>query len=121
MDQPREGSLNHGSAQYANGDEKIITIEGIHLRDPVHKAGNVIWKVQKFPAYLLEPSITMIRTIMERTFEPVALPARVTLFWVRDLQRTSTVTKVALKEKLNHVCAGVMSVPFPRQYTAPKI
>ncbi len=31
--------------QYADGEEKFITIEGIPLRDPVHKAGYVIDRV----------------------------------------------------------------------------
>ncbi len=28
--------------QYADDDEKFITIEGVLLKDPVHKAGNVV-------------------------------------------------------------------------------
>ncbi len=63
--------------QYADGDEKYITIKGIQLRDPVHKAKNAIIRtIQKFQTYLLEPSNTMIGTIMKRAFEPVEQQAQ---------------------------------------------
>ncbi len=77
---------------YADGDEKFITIEGIQLRDPVHKAENVLQRVQRFLTYLLKPSNKVIGTIMGIAFEPLAPPAQ-----VMELQRV----EVALQNKLN--------------------
>jgi hypothetical protein len=80
-----------------DGDEKFVTIEGIKLRDLVHKTGNVIQRLQKFPIYLQESSNTLIGTIMVSAFKSLAPAALVTLFWVRELQRI----EVALQNKLN--------------------
>ncbi len=74
--------------QYADGEEKYISIQGTPFRYPVHKAGYVIRTVQRFPTYLLEPSNRVIGDIMGRAFKPLAPPAaQVTLFWVQELQQ----------------------------------
>ncbi len=84
--------------QYADGEEKYISIEHIPYRDPGHRAGYIIRKVQSFPPYLMEPSNRVIRDIMGRATEPFATPvAQVTLSWVRELQRF----EVAFQNKLN--------------------
>ncbi len=51
--------------QYADGDEKYISIEGIPYQDPVHRPGYLIRRVQSFPTYLLEPSYRVIGVILE--------------------------------------------------------
>jgi hypothetical protein len=97
--------INHGKypsnleiCQYADGEEKYISIGGIPYIDPVHKAGYRIRRVQNFQPFLLEPSNRDIGYIKGRVFEPPAPPAaQVTLSWVRELQRI----EVALQNKLN--------------------
>ncbi len=83
---------------YEDGDEKFMSVEGVLYQNPMGRIGNCKRMVQEFPIYLLEPSNCVMRHVLGRAFEPLALSSpHINLLWLRELQRI----EIALQNKLN--------------------
>ena len=73
------------------GQELFISMEGVPLWEPEITAKKIITQLKNFPIYLLGASNKMIGKIVSNAFNVIAPPARVSVFWIHELQRTEAV------------------------------
>ena len=87
------GRLYHTMPEYYDeqGQELFISIEGAPIREPEIIAKQLILQLNNFPIYLLAAANTMIGKIVTDAFDVIAPPARVSVFFLHELQRTEAV------------------------------
>ena len=73
------------------GRNYLSALEGVPLREPEIIAKQIITQLNNFPFYLLGASNTMIGKIVSNAFDVIDPPARVSVFWIHELQRTQAV------------------------------
>ena len=73
------------------GQELFISMEGALIREQEIIAKQIILQLNNFPIYLLAASNTMIGKIVSNAFDGIAPPARVSVFWLHELQQTEAV------------------------------
>ena len=61
-------------------------MEGVPLREPEVIAAQIIRQLKIFLIYLVGASNTMIGKIVSNAFDVIAPPARVSVFWIHELQ-----------------------------------
>ena len=92
-DWARIGRLYHTMPEYYDdkGQELYISMEGAPLREPEIIAKHLILQLSNFPIYLLAAANAMIGKIVTNAFDVIAPPARVSVFFLHELQRTEAV------------------------------
>ena len=87
------GRIYHTMPEYYDeqGQELYISMEGAPLREPENIAKQLILQLNNFPIYLLAAANAMIGKIVTNAFEIIAPPARVSVFFLHELQRTEAV------------------------------
>ena len=78
-------------------------MEGVPLREPEITAKQIIIQLNHFPIYLLGASNMMIKKIVSNAFDVIAPLARVSVFWLHELQRTEAVFQNMLFTNLHAV------------------
>ena len=91
-------------------------MEGALLREPEIIAKQIILQLNNFPMYLLAASNTMIGKIVSNAFDVIAPPARVSVFWLHELQRTELVLQNMLSTN-RHVVGHNLVLAMKRQLT----
>ena len=114
-----------GSLYYAmpahydeQGQELFISMVGAPLREPEIIAKQIILQLNNFQIYLLAASNlnTMIGKIVSNAFDVIAPPARVSVFWLHELQRTEAVFQNMLSTK-RHAVGHNLVLAMKRQLT----
>ena len=98
------------------GQELFISMEGVPLREPEITAKQIITQLKNFSIYLLGASNTMIGKIVSNAFDVIAPPARVSVFWIHELQRTEAVFQNMLSTNRHAVGHNLVSA-MKRQLT----
>jgi hypothetical protein len=97
------------------GQELFISMEGAPLREPEIIAKQLILQLNNFPIYLLAAANTMIGKIVSNAFDVIAPPARVSVFWLHELQRTEAVLQNVLfnnRSAVEHNLVVAMKSPI---------
>ena len=117
-DWARISRLYHTMPEYYDeqGQELFISMEGAPLREPEIIAKQIILQLNNFPIYLLAASNTMIGKIVSNAFEIIAPPARVSVFWLHELQRTEAVFQNMLSTN-RHAVGHNLVLAMKRQLT----
>ena len=97
------------------GQERFISMEGAPLREPEIIAKQIILQLNNFPIYLLA-SNTMIGKRVSNAFDVIAPLARVSVFWIRELQRTEAVFQNMLSTN-RHAVGHNLVLAMKRQLT----
>ena len=98
------------------GQELFISMKGAPLREPEIIAKQIILQLNNFPIYLLAASNTMIGKIVSNAFDVIAPPARVSVFWLHELQRTEAVFQNMLSTN-RHAVGHNLVLAMKRQLT----
>ena len=118
----REDWMSRGRLYYTmpenydnEGQELFISMEGVPLWEPEITAKQIITQLKNFPIYLLGASNTMIGKIVSNAFDVIAPPARVSVFWLHELQRTEAVLQNMLsnnRSAIGHNLVVAMKSPI---------
>ena len=98
------------------GQELYISMEGVPLREPEITVKQIILQLHKFPIYSLGASNTMIGKTVSNAFDVIAPPARVSVFWLHELQRTEAVFQNMLSTN-RHAVGHILVLALKRQLT----
>ena len=117
-DWARIGRLYHTMPEYFDeeGQELFISMEGAPLWEPEIIAKQLILQLNNFPIYLLAAANTMVGKIVSNAFDVIALPARVSVFWLHELQRTEAVFQNMLSTN-RHAVGHNLVLAMKRQLT----
>ena len=116
-DWARIGRLYHTMPEYYDeqGQELFISMEGAPIREPAIIAKQLTLQLNNFPIYLLAAANTMIGNIVTDAFDIIAPPARVSVFFLHELQRTEAVLQNMLcnnRSAVEHNLLVAMNSPI---------
>jgi hypothetical protein len=97
------------------GQELFTSMEGAPLREPEIIAKQLILQLDNFPIYLLAAANTMVGEIVSNAFDVIAPPARVSVFWIHELQRIEAVLQNMLSNNqsaISHNLVVAMKSPI---------